>query len=64
MVGTNTGIFWPRGSLKRTPGVAVIEFSKLLQPGLPVGTFMSEMEKNIETSSKLLIEEVERVRAK
>ena len=64
LVGTNTGIFWPRGSLKRTPGVAVIEFSKLLQPGLPVGTFMSEMEKNIENSSNLLIEEVEKVWAK
>ena len=64
LVGTNTGMFWPRGSLIRTPGVAVIEFYNSLRPGLPVGAFMSEMEKNIETSSNLLIEEVERVRAK
>ena len=64
LVGTNTGIFWPKGSLKRTSGVAVIEFSKLLQSGLSVGTFMSEMEKNIENSSNLLIEEVEKVGSK
>ena len=64
LVGTNTGMFWPKGSLKRTPGVAVIEFSKSLEPGLSVGAFMSEMEKNIENSSNLLIEEVENVLAK
>ena len=64
LVGTNSGVFWPKGSFKRTPGVAVIEFTKLVQPGLSVGTFMSELEIGIETCSNLLIEEVEKVRGK
>ena len=58
LVGTNSGMFWPKGSFRRNSGVAVIEFTKVLQPGLSLNNFMEEIETRIERCSNLLMEEV------
>ena len=62
LVGTNTGMFWPKGSFRRNPGVAVIEFTGVLQPGLPFDNFMAEIETRIEKCSNNLMEEIENIR--
>ncbi len=60
LVGTNTGMFWPKGSFKRNPGVAVIEFTEVLDPGLDLRDFMKSIERSIEKSSNCLMDEVEK----
>ena len=59
LVGTNSGFFWPKGSFRRKPGIAIIDFHSVLKPGLPTDEFMLEIEKGIEQSSNALIEETE-----
>jgi 1-acyl-sn-glycerol-3-phosphate acyltransferase len=56
-VGTNVGIFWPKRSLLRKPGLAVVEFLPPILPGKPVAEFMAELESSIETSSNALMAE-------
>ena len=60
LVGTNTGKFWPKGSFKKSPGVAVIEFFSVLQPGISLNEFMGKMEADIEKCSNILMEEDEK----
>jgi len=57
LVATNSGIFWPKGSWRRNSGLAVIKFTNVLEPGLPLNQFMKEIEKNIERESKILMDE-------
>ncbi|MCH2077062.1 MAG: 1-acyl-sn-glycerol-3-phosphate acyltransferase [Rhodobacteraceae bacterium] len=56
-VATNAGVFWPKKGLMRYPGTAIVEFL----PEIPVGhdqeTFMTELEKRIETGSDKLLDE-------
>ncbi|OCX61030.1 glycerol acyltransferase [Thioclava sp. SK-1] len=56
-VGVNVGVFWPRQSLLRKPGLAVIEFLPPIEPGLPLQEFMARMETEIEASSNKLMAE-------
>ena len=48
-----------KGSFRRNPGIAVIEFTGVLQPGLPLDNFMAEIETRIEKCSNNLMEEIE-----
>ena len=57
LVGTNTGIFWPKGSWIRRPGTAVIHFFEIIEPGMPLNTFMEKIENDIENCSTNLIKE-------
>ncbi|MCY4541208.1 MAG: lysophospholipid acyltransferase family protein [Rhodobacteraceae bacterium] len=52
---TNVGLFWPRRSIMRHAGVAVIEFLQPIQPGLPPEDFMAQLEHSIETNSDRLM---------
>ena len=54
---TNVGVFWPRQSVLRKPGLAVIEFLEPIEPGLPRATFMPLLEKTIEVRSVALMRE-------
>jgi 1-acyl-sn-glycerol-3-phosphate acyltransferase len=54
---TNVGVFWPRRSLLRRPGLAVVEFLPPLAPGVPVDRFMNLIERQIETASDRLMAE-------
>lgn len=53
-VATNVGIFWPRHSLLRKPGLAVVEFLPAIPAGKPTRAFMAELENQVETASDLL----------
>lgn len=50
-VATNVGLFWPKRSLMRHPGVAVIEFLPVIPPGLDLRSFMQRIESEIEEAS-------------
>jgi 1-acyl-sn-glycerol-3-phosphate acyltransferase len=56
-VGTNVGVFWPKRSILRKPGLAVVEFLPRIEPGLPIPAFMAELERVVESSSNALMAE-------
>jgi len=56
-VATNVGLFWPRSGIRRSPGLAVIEFLPPIAPGLPVADFMARLEADIESRSDRLMAE-------
>lgn len=56
-VGTNVGVFWPKRSILRKPGVAVVEFLPRIATGQPIPAFMAELEAVIEASSNRLMAE-------
>lgn len=56
-VATNVGHFWPKRSILRKPGLAVVEFLAPIPPGLPVPAFMKTLEAGIEEASDRLLAE-------
>ena len=56
-VGTNVGVFWPKRSILRKPGLAVVEFLPPIAPGKPIPEFMAHLESAVETSSNALMAE-------
>lgn len=56
-VATNIGVFWPRIGVLRKPGLAVVEFLPVIEPGLPKKQFMSRLEDSVETASNRLMAE-------
>ncbi len=54
---TNVGVFWPRHGILRKPGLAVVEFLPVIEPGLSIQDFMAEVEKVVETASDQLMAE-------
>jgi 1-acyl-sn-glycerol-3-phosphate acyltransferase len=53
----NSGLYWPRRSLKRYPGTIIVHFLKPIPPGLPRKAFSKRLESAIETASDALIAE-------
>lgn len=56
-VATNAGMFWPKGTMLRTPGLAVIEFLDPIASGKAQDAFMAELEDEVETHSNALMRE-------
>lgn len=56
-VAMNSGVFWPRRSLRLRPGTIVLEFLPDIPPGLTRDAFMQALETSIETASNKLIAE-------
>jgi len=56
-IAVNSGVFWPRGSLRKYPGTITIEILPPILPGLDRRTFMAELEQRIETASDRLVAE-------
>ncbi len=56
-VATNVGVFWPRKGILRKPGLAVIEFLPVIEPGLNNADFIDRLETEIETAYNNLIKE-------
>ena len=56
-VALNTGVFWPRRSFMRKPGVAVIEFLPVIEPGLEDDVFARRMRVDIEAATEALVAE-------
>ena len=50
-VALNSGLFWPRRSLKMSPGKIVVEYLKPIPPGLNREEFMSKLENSIESAT-------------
>ncbi|MFD1331869.1 lysophospholipid acyltransferase family protein [Methylopila musalis] len=56
-VAIDTGVFWPRGGLRRRQGVSVIEFLEPIPPGLPRAEFERVLRERIESRSNALVAE-------
>ena len=56
-VATNVGMFWPRHSLYREPGLAVVEFLAPIPAGRAPRAFIAELEQVVEAASDRLEEE-------
>lgn len=56
-VATNVGVLWPKRGLLRKPGVAVIEFLPVIEPGLDRDAFMKRLENDVESRSDALMAE-------
>jgi 1-acyl-sn-glycerol-3-phosphate acyltransferase len=56
-VALNSGLFWPRRSLRRYPGTIVVEFLDPIPPGLPRDEFTQKLRTAIETASNRLLDE-------
>jgi len=54
---TNVGVFWPRHGILRKPGLAVVEFLPVIEPGRPADVFMADLEETVETASTRLMAE-------
>ena len=53
-VALNSGLFWPRRSLRMHPGTITVEFLPPIAPGRERRQFMSELEGSIETAAERL----------
>ena len=56
-VATNVGVLWPKRSMLRLPGVAVVDFLPRIPAGQPVPAFMAELERVVEARSDALMAE-------
>lgn len=56
-VACNVGVFWPRRAILRKPGLAVVEFLPVIEPGMPLRPFMAQLEQVIEDRSDALMAE-------
>jgi 1-acyl-sn-glycerol-3-phosphate acyltransferase len=56
-VALNSGLFWPRRSLRRYPGTIVVEILAPIPAGLPRDAFKQELQQRIETASQRLADE-------
>lgn len=54
---TNVGVFWPRKGIYRKPGLAVVEFLPVIQPGLDKERFLARLQDEVETASNALMKE-------
>lgn len=56
-VALNSGLFWPRRSLKLRPGTVIVEFLDPIAPGLDKEAFFERLRNEIETATARLIAE-------
>jgi 1-acyl-sn-glycerol-3-phosphate acyltransferase len=59
-VALNSGLFWPRRSIRRRPGTVTVEILDPIQPGLDKQAFFERLQREIETATARLIEEGKR----
>jgi len=59
-IALNSGLFWPRRSIRRFPGTIVAEFLDPIAPGLDKQDFFEHLQQVIETATARLIGEGER----
>jgi 1-acyl-sn-glycerol-3-phosphate acyltransferase len=57
LAAANTGWFWPRTGIRRTPGTAVVEFVETIPPGTSPATLLARVEAAIESGSERLAAE-------
>ena len=58
-IALNSGLFWPRRSLKLRPGTVIVEILDPIAPGLDRDVFFERLKSGIETATNRLIEEAQ-----
>ena len=58
-VALNSGLFWPRRSLKRYPGTVLLEILDPISPGLGSREFLTRLQETLEPATARLVEESE-----
>lgn len=53
----NSGLYWPRRSMKRYPGTIIVEFLEPIPAGMPRKAFKVELERRLEEASNRLVAE-------
>ena len=56
-IALNSGLFWPRRSLRRYPGTVLVEVLDPIAPGLGKREFLARLQSALEEASARLIEE-------
>lgn len=56
-VALNSGLYWPRRSIRRYPGTIIVEILDPIEPGLPPRDFMNILQDRIEAASDRLLAE-------
>jgi len=56
-IGLNSGVYWPRRSMKLKRGTIVVDIMPAIQPGLNRNDFFALVQNQIETSSNKLMAE-------
>jgi 1-acyl-sn-glycerol-3-phosphate acyltransferase len=56
-VALNSGLFWPRRSFMRRPGVILVQFLEPIQPGLDRDVFFDQLQTRLEEATNALIAE-------
>jgi 1-acyl-sn-glycerol-3-phosphate acyltransferase len=62
-VALNSGLFWPRRSIRRFPGKVLVEFLDPIPPGLGRDEFFLRLQEVIEAATARLIDEANKSRA-
>ena len=63
-IALNSGLFWPRRSIRRYPGTIRVEVLDPILPGLGKDAFFEKVQRDIEAATARLIVEGERDLAK
>ncbi len=53
----NAGLFWPKNSWFKAPGVVIFEFLPPIEPGLERGKLLAKLENDTESATKSLMNE-------
>jgi len=56
-IALNSGLFWPRRSLRRIPGTVIAEILDPIPPGMDKDAFFARLQNDIETATARLIAE-------
>ena len=59
-IALNSGLFWPRRSLRRYPGIVLVEVLDPIPPGLEKREFLSRLQNATEEATARLVAEGER----
>jgi len=59
-IALNSGLFWPRRSLRLHPGTIRVEILDPIPPGLANAVFFERLQREIETATTSLVREGER----
>jgi 1-acyl-sn-glycerol-3-phosphate acyltransferase len=60
-IALNSGLFWPRRSIRRVPGTVLVEVLDPIQPGIDKDVFFKQLEHEIESATARLIAEAKSV---
>ena len=59
-IALNSGLFWPRRSLRRYPGTIRVEVLDPIPPGLGKEAFFERLQRDVEAATARLVAEGER----